>query len=120
MKISIVIPSYNQGKFLEETLLSVLDQRDADYELIVIDGGSTDESLQILELYSSRIAYWESRPDRGQTHAINKGLSHISGDVWAYLNSDDLLMPGTLTKVTRHFEDPAVVWLSGTCENFNK
>src|SRR5262249_34289660 len=68
---------------------------------------------------SGQIVYWVSAPDRGQSHAINRGLERITGDVWMYLNSDDLLAPGALARVTQGFADPNVVWISGTCENFD-
>src|SRR5689334_12435479 len=103
-KISIVIPSYNQGNFIEETLCSVLDQNYPGLELIVIDGGSTDSTLEILDRYKERLAYISSEPDRGQTHAINKGLKKISGELWSYLNSDDLLLPGSLMAVAKAYE----------------
>jgi glycosyltransferase involved in cell wall biosynthesis len=119
LKISIIIPSYNQGAYLEETLNSVLQQKEAEFEVIVIDGGSTDETLPLLERYSNQISYWESTPDRGQTHAINKGLKRISGDVWAYLNSDDLLVPGALATVSRHFQSGDTLWLSGGSDVFD-
>ena len=120
MKISIVIPSFNQAAYLEETLLSVLEQGYSGVELVVIDGGSTDGSLDILRRYSRHIAYWVSEPDRGQTNAINKGLAHVAGDVWSYLNSDDLLSPGALTTIADAFRDPAVRWAGGVSETFDE
>jgi glycosyltransferase involved in cell wall biosynthesis len=92
--ISIVTPSYNQGPFIERTIRSVLEQDYPHIEYLVIDGGSTDQTIEILERYSARLAYWVSEPDSGQTHAINKGLKRISGEIFAYLNSDDYYYPG--------------------------
>ena len=99
MKISIIIPSFNQGPFLEDTLRSVFAQEyDAAFEALVLDGGSTDGTLGILQRYAGCLNYVESVADRGQTHAINKGLARMTGDVWMYLNSDDLLAPGSSSK----------------------
>ncbi len=119
VKISIVIPSFNQGEFIKETLRSIFNQKGVQYEVLIFDGGSTDETIDILTRYSKRIAHWESVPDSGQAHAINKGLERISGDVWTYLNSDDLLVPGALARVAQGFDDPNVMWISGACENFD-
>jgi glycosyltransferase involved in cell wall biosynthesis len=120
MRISIVVPSLNQGPYLEETLSSVLDQGYPDVELIVIDGGSTDNSVEILRRYSKHLAFWVSEPDRGQTDAINKGLNRASGEIWSYLNSDDLLLPGALSTMTRAFKDPAVRWAGGVSDIFDR
>jgi glycosyltransferase involved in cell wall biosynthesis len=95
----MVIPSYNQGAFLEECLLSVLDQSHPRTEIIVIDGGSADSSREILNRYGRRLEYWVSEPDRGQAHAVNKGWSRAKGDVLGWLNSDDRLEAGALEAV---------------------
>ena len=101
--ISVVTPSFNQGRYLERTLQSVLSQNYAALEYIVQDGGSRDESTGILERYRRRLAHVESVRDRGQAHAINLGFRHATGDIMAYLNSDDLLLPGALNCVGRFF-----------------
>ena len=119
MKISIIIPSFNQGPFLDETLESIFAQEDVDREILVFDGGSTDQTIEVLRRHDARLAYWESAPDRGQTHAINKGLARMTGDVWIYLNSDDLLVPGAFSTVRRIFADPTIMWVAGSCENFD-
>ena len=99
--ISIVTPSFNQGQFLEDTIESVLGQRYPFLEYVVQDGGSEDGSRQILERYSGRLHHWESAPDGGQARALNRGFARTSGEVMAYLNSDDLLLPGALSYVAR-------------------
>lgn len=98
-KISIVTPSYNQGQFIEETILSVLNQNYPNLEYIIIDGGSTDNTIAIIKKYENRITYWISEPDNGQSHAINKGFRKCTGEIFAYLNSDDCYYPGALTEV---------------------
>ncbi|HEY6191521.1 MAG TPA: glycosyltransferase family 2 protein [Bacteroidota bacterium] len=102
--ISIVTPSYNQGKYIQETITSILSQDYPHVESIVMDGGSTDETVAILKRHDGRIV-WRSEKDRGQTHAINKGLAIAMGEVVAYLNSDDTYMPGAFTKVVNYFND---------------
>jgi hypothetical protein len=98
-RISIVTPSYNQGRFIEETIRSVLLQGYPDLEYIVMDAGSTDDSVDIIRKYAPWLAVWKSEPDRGQSHAINKGFSRASGAVLGWLNSDDILTPGALGHV---------------------
>lgn len=102
-KISVVTPSYNQGQFIEETIRSVLQQDYPNLEFIVIDGGSTDNTLEVIKNYEPWLAYWESEPDRGQSHAINKGIEKASGELLLWLNADDLVLPGAFKKVVKLF-----------------
>ncbi|CBE67989.1 Glycosyl transferase, family 2 (modular protein) [Candidatus Methylomirabilis oxygeniifera] len=99
--VSIITPSYNQGRFIEETILSVLTQDYPNIEYIVMDGGSTDNTLDILKKYEGRLT-WISEADRGQSHAINKGFQMAKGEVLAWLNSDDTYLPGAISKVVQH------------------
>lgn len=122
MKISIVMPSYNQASFLQQAIDSVLDQAGSmDLQLIVVDGGSTDHSVQILSKYDDPRLTWSSSPDRGQSDAINKGMALASGDILAWLNSDDYYRAGALQAVANAFEqDPDRAWLTGRCSIVNK
>ena len=101
-RITIITPSFNQGIFIEETIRSVLLQGYPDLEYIVIDGGSTDGTVDILKKYSPWISHWESKPDRGQSHAINKGLARATGEWFNWLNSDDYLQPGALATLAQN------------------
>jgi glycosyltransferase involved in cell wall biosynthesis len=115
-RISIVTPSFNQGQFVERTLRSVLEQGYPNLEYIVIDGGSTDNSAEIIKRYAERLTYLVSESDRGQSHAINKGFERCTGDIYTWLNSDDYLLPGALDAVARAYvADPrAGAWV-GAC-----
>ena len=104
-RLSIITPSYNQGEFIEETVRSVLLQGYPDLEYIVIDGGSTDNSVGVIRKYERWLAFWVSEPDRGQSQAINKGFRRATGRVLAWLNSDDTYLPGTLAEATRMMAD---------------
>ncbi len=101
-KISIVTPSYNQAQYLEETIRSVLLQGYPNLEYIIIDGGSTDGSVEIIKKYAPWLTYWVSEPDRGQSHAINKGFEVCTGEIINWLNSDDFLLPGALNLVAKN------------------
>ena len=102
-KISIVIPSYNQALFLERAIVSVLNQQWPNLELIVMDGGSTDGSVDILRQYDSQLTYWESVPDRGQSHALNKGFERATGDLFGWLNADDTYCDGMFEVLSQVF-----------------
>jgi glycosyltransferase involved in cell wall biosynthesis len=101
--ISIIIPSYNQGKYIEQTLVSILEQSYKNVEIIIIDAASTDETVAVIKKYEQHIAYWVSEPDRGQSHAINKGLEKCTGEIFNWLNSDDYLEPGALQNIANAF-----------------
>jgi glycosyltransferase involved in cell wall biosynthesis len=101
-RITIVTPSYNQGRYLEKTILSVLDQRYPNLEFIIMDGGSSDDSVDIIKRYEKFLAHWVSEKDGGQAEAINRGFKLSSGDVLGWLNSDDYLEPGALKTVAEH------------------
>lgn len=101
--IAIVTPSYNQGEFIERTIRSVLDQQYPNLEYIVQDGNSTDDTLAVLNSYQEKLTQFNSNQDNGQAHAINLGFQHTSGEIMAYLNSDDILLPGTLSYVADYF-----------------
>ena len=103
--VSIVMPSYNQARFLEDAIRSVLEQDYTRMELIVVDGGSTDGSQEILDRYRDRMAHCISEPDQGQADAINKGFRLTRGDIVAWLNSDDVYMPGVVTEAVNALED---------------
>jgi glycosyltransferase involved in cell wall biosynthesis len=98
-RITLVTPSYNQGPYLETTIRSILDQGYPNLEYIIVDGGSTDESVDIIKRYQDQLAWWVSEKDRGQSHAINKGFERATGEIYCYINSDDTLKPGALDAV---------------------
>jgi glycosyltransferase involved in cell wall biosynthesis len=113
-KITVVTPSYNQGAYIEQTIRSVLSQNYPNLEYIIIDGNSTDSTLDVIRQYADALTYWESEPDRGQSHAINKGFCRATGDIITWLNSDDTFLPDTLHRVARYFiENPELALLHG-------
>lgn len=117
MNISIVTPSYNQGLFLPETIESVLNQNLDQIEYIVLDGGSYDNSVEIIQKYEAHLTYWCSHPDKGQAAAIHEGFLCSSGDILAWLNSDDMFTSNSLSYVLRTFtQNPKIRFLYGGCE----
>lgn len=113
-KISVVTPSYNQAKYIRATIDSVLSQNYPNLEYFVIDGGSSDGTIDILKSYGKKIR-WISEKDHGQTDAINKGLRLSHGEIMAYLNSDDIYLPGTLQRVGEYYAKTHADWITGDC-----
>lgn len=113
-RISVVTPSFNQGKYIERTIRSVLDQGYQNLEYIIIDGGSTDESVAIIRKYEERLAYWHSEPDRGQSDAIAQGFARATGDILCWINSDDYYHDGALSTAADVFSrDPEAAFVYG-------
>ena len=121
MKLTIVTPSFNQAEFLEKTIRSVVEQGYDDLEYLVLDGGSTDGSADVLRKWDERITWWTSEPDDGQTAAINRGIGMATGDVIAYINSDDYFLPGAFATAMGLFESTGARWVIGASrvEDFN-
>ncbi|MGD0877000.1 MAG: glycosyltransferase family 2 protein [Anaerolineales bacterium] len=115
-KISIITPSYNQGHYIEETIRSVILQNYPNLEYLIIDGGSTDETISIIRRYEKWISYWVSEPDKGQSNAINKGLAKATGEWVAWLNADDVYLPGAFFRVaeTASIKNESITWIVGT------
>ena len=112
-KLSIVTPSLNQAVFLERTIRSVVDQEYENLEYLVVDGGSTDGSIEIIERYADRLAWWVTEPDEGQTDALNKGLDHATGEIVAYINSDDYYLPGAFDDAVAALNASEALWAVG-------
>lgn len=119
-KISIVTPTYNQGQYIEETIQSVLNQNYPNLEYIIMDGGSNDNTVDIIKKYEKHLTYWESIPDNGQAHAINKGLQHCTGEIFNWLNSDDYLAPGALRAIANAFESSQADTVAGQAIYFDE
>jgi glycosyltransferase involved in cell wall biosynthesis len=112
-RISIVMPSYNQSRFIEEAIQSILEQDYPCLEFMILDGGSTDGSREIIQQYADRLGYWHSRPDRGQTDALIQGFERATGDLWGWVNSDDVLLPGALQAIAQAYHRHAECGLFG-------
>lgn len=119
-KISIVTPSYNQGQYIEETILSILNQNYPNLEYIIIDGGSTDDTVEIIKKYEDRIKYWVSERDEGQADAINKGLEKCTGDIFNWINSDDYLEKDALFDIGKNFNLEMYSLYAGIVVNFSE
>lgn len=119
-KISIITPSFNQGQFLEDTIVSVLGQMYPNLEYIIMDGGSEDNSIEIIKKYEDQITYWQSKKDKGQAAAINDGFLKATGDILMWLNSDDMLMPNTLYFIAQQYQNNGDGIYFGNCIHFEQ
>jgi len=121
MLISIFTPSYNQAHFLEKTIQSVLSQDYPHIEYLIVDGGSTDDTVNIIKKYEDKLSWWTSEKDGGQTDAINKGLARAKGDIFAWINSDEIYEPGALTAAVKYLQEhPEVGMVYGDCNYINE
>lgn len=119
-KISIVTPNFNGGEYLEETIKSVLSQDYPNLEYIIIDGGSTDNSIDIIKKYENQLTYWISEPDKGLYEAVQKGFDKSTGEIMAWINSDDLYHPKAFFTVAEIFKLPGINWLQGIPSTFDE
>ncbi|OJX46968.1 MAG: hypothetical protein BGO78_15835 [Chloroflexi bacterium 44-23] len=118
-KISIITPSFNQGIFIEDTIKSIVLQNYPNLEYLIFDGGSKDDTVSIIQKYEEYLYYWESMPDDGQAHAINKGFSKCTGDIVGWINSDDMLLPESLFTIAKHYQKNKNLILLGDVININ-
>lgn len=117
--LSIVIANYNYGHLLSASIESILSQDCDDYEIIIVDGGSNDNSVEIIKKYEDKIAWWISEPDKGQSNAFNKGFAHSKGKFLTWLNADDILLPGTISAVKKALQShPEASWATGNMVRF--
>lgn len=119
-RISLITPSFNLGNYLEETILSILDQNYPNLEYIIIDGGSTDNSVDIIKKYESRLAYWVSEPDNGMYHALQKGFEKSTGEIMGWINADDMLHKNSLFSVAELLSLRGVHWIQGTSTMYDE
>jgi glycosyltransferase involved in cell wall biosynthesis len=121
MLISIVTPSFNQDRYIEETIQSVLSQDYPHIEYMIVDGGSTDDTVNVIKKYESKLAWWVSESDKGQTDAINKGFARANADILAWINSDDTYEPGAFRSAVKYFQEhPDVGMIYGDCNYINE
>jgi glycosyltransferase involved in cell wall biosynthesis len=119
--VSIITPSFNQARYIEATIQSVLTQDYSNIEYIIVDGGSTDETVEIIKKHEGRIAWWVSEKDKGQTDAINKGFARANGQILAWLNSDDTYEPGAISAAVKYLQEhPEVGMVYGDCNFINE
>jgi glycosyltransferase involved in cell wall biosynthesis len=112
-KLSVITPSFNQGAYIERAIRSVLDQSYPNLEYVIVDGGSTDETIEVIRRYEDRLAWWVSEPDKGQSDAINKGIARTSGEIVAYLCTDDYYLPGAFETAVEALERRGASWIAG-------
>jgi glycosyltransferase involved in cell wall biosynthesis len=120
LKLTVITPTLNQGAFIERSIRSVLDQGYENLEFMIVDGGSTDETVEVIRRYEDRLAWWASEPDEGQTHALSKGIERATGDVIAYMNSDDHYLPGAFDAALTALENSDAKWVSGAALNLDE
>ena len=118
IKVSIITPSFNQARYIESTMRSVLEQGYPLIEYIVVDGGSTDGSVDVIKRYADKLAWWVSEKDKGQTDALNKGFSHAQGEILAWLNSDDTYEPGVVAAAVKYLNEHPKVGMVYADTNF--